>query len=170
MLTQVIPGLVDGPAIDAGTALVGTDLLPRLFEVLSFAHLLDQRLCQSPGFGVLASPRVIRSLHSGVRVSPRLSVMKASGSCWYWIFGRMSPMSCKAYWPPPSFGPSAARSRSCEPWPFLPFRASVPLERTDGFGLLCPLLTSAPRSGWPHGFLSPSPTDVGSGHDADLPR
>src|SRR4029450_10714602 len=27
-----------------------------------------------------------------------------------------------------------------------PFRASVPLERTDGFGLLCPLLTPAPRS------------------------
>src|SRR5215469_8778542 len=80
-------------------------------------------------------------------VSPRPSVMKASGSCSYWIFGRLSPMSREAYWPLQSFGPSAARSRSCEPWPFLPFRASVPLERTDGFGLLCPLLTPAPGSG-----------------------
>jgi hypothetical protein len=80
-------------------------------------------------------------------ISPRLSVMKASGSCRYWIFGRVSPTSCEDYWPSPSFGPSAARSRSCEPWPFLPFRASIPLERTDGFDLLCPLLTPPPRSG-----------------------
>jgi hypothetical protein len=79
-------------------------------------------------------------------VSSRLSVMKASGRCRYWIIGRLSPMSCEAFWPPPSFGPAAARSRSCEPRPFLPFRASVPLERTDGFDLLCPLLTPAPRS------------------------
>jgi hypothetical protein len=56
-------------------------------------------------------------------------------------------MSREAYWPLQSFGPSAARSRSCEPGPFLPFRVSVPLERTDGFDLLCPLLTPAPRSG-----------------------
>src|SRR4051794_10942293 len=40
-------------------------------------------------------------------VSPRPSVMKASGSCSYWIFGRMSPMSREAYWPLPSFGPSS---------------------------------------------------------------
>src|SRR5215831_2233333 len=84
---------------------------------------------------------------SASRGSPRLSARKASGSCRYWIFGRLSPMSREAYWPPPSFGPSAARSRSCEPWLFLPFRASVPLERTDDFDLLCPLLTPAPRSG-----------------------
>src|SRR6516162_2532451 len=70
--------------------------------------------------------------------------MKAS---WYWIFGRMSPMSRESDSPSQSFGPSTARSRSCEPWPFLPFRASVPLERTDDFGLLCPLLTPAPRWG-----------------------
>jgi hypothetical protein len=42
MLTQVVPGLVDGPAIDAGAPFVGTDLIPRIFEVLSFAHLLHQ--------------------------------------------------------------------------------------------------------------------------------
>src|SRR5512140_3755888 len=42
VLTQVVPGLVDGPAIDAGAPLVGADLLPRLFEVLSFAYLLHQ--------------------------------------------------------------------------------------------------------------------------------
>src|SRR5258708_15775481 len=59
----------------------------------------------------------------------------------------MSSLSHESDSPSQSFGPSAARSRSCEPWPFLPFRASVPLERTDGFGLLCPLLTPAPRWG-----------------------
>src|SRR5262249_31866496 len=32
VLTQVVPGLVDGPAIDAGAALVGADLMPRDFE------------------------------------------------------------------------------------------------------------------------------------------
>src|SRR5262249_46841890 len=58
----------------------------------------------------------------------------------------MSPLSREADSPSQSFGPSAARSRSCEPWPFLPFRASVPLERTDDNDLLCPLLTPAPRS------------------------
>src|SRR4029450_5841812 len=42
VLTQVDSGLVDGPAIDAGTPLVGADLMPRPFEVLSFAHLLHQ--------------------------------------------------------------------------------------------------------------------------------
>jgi hypothetical protein len=56
-------------------------------------------------------------------------------------------MSRESDSPSQSFGPSAARSRSCEPWPFLPFRASVPLERTDGCDLLCPLLTPAPRWG-----------------------
>src|SRR3954467_8709400 len=29
VLTQVVPGLVDGPAIDAGTSLVGADSMPR---------------------------------------------------------------------------------------------------------------------------------------------
>src|SRR5262249_31853977 len=65
----------------------------------------------------------------------------------------MSPLSPEADSPSRSFGPSAARSRSCEPWLVLPFRASVPLERTDGIGLLCPLLTPAPRSG---GLTAPS--------------
>jgi hypothetical protein len=40
VLTQVVPGLVDGPAIDAGAPFVGADSMPRHFEVLSFAHLL----------------------------------------------------------------------------------------------------------------------------------
>ena len=81
---------------------------------------------------------------SASEVSPRPAVRKARH---YWIFSRMSPLSHESDSPSQSFGPSAARSRSCEPWPFLPFRASVPLERTDGCGLLCPLLTPAPRSG-----------------------
>src|SRR3954447_17211284 len=37
VLAQVVPGLVDGPAIDAGAPFVGADLLPRIFEVLTFA-------------------------------------------------------------------------------------------------------------------------------------
>jgi hypothetical protein len=41
-LTQIVPGLVDGPAIDAGATLVGADLVPRLFEIVSFAYLLHQ--------------------------------------------------------------------------------------------------------------------------------
>src|SRR5262245_66248719 len=40
VLTQVVSGLVDGPAIDAGASLVGADLMARPFEVLLFAHLL----------------------------------------------------------------------------------------------------------------------------------
>lgn len=79
--------------------------------------------------------------HAAAR-HPEPSVMKASG---YWVFGRMSPVSHEPDSPSQSFGPSAARFRSCEPWPFLPFRASVPLERTDSFDLLCPLLTPPPR-------------------------
>src|SRR5258707_15811785 len=52
VLTQVVPGLVDGPAIDAGASLVGADSMPRHFEVLSFAHLLHQRLASRRVFGV----------------------------------------------------------------------------------------------------------------------
>ena len=101
--------------------------------------------CRSPGFRCLASPRVIRSLpDQHPRFHPEPAVRKASH---YWVFSRMSPLSHEPDSPSRSFGPSAARSRSCEPWPFLPFRASVPLERTDVFGLLCPLLTPAPRWG-----------------------
>src|SRR4051812_22989577 len=51
VLTKVIPGLVDGPAIDAGTSLVGADLMPRIFEVLSFAHFLHQWLTSRRVFG-----------------------------------------------------------------------------------------------------------------------
>src|SRR3954447_26153482 len=51
VLTQVVPGLVDGPAIDAGAPLVGADSMPRIFEVLSFAHLLHQRLTSRRVFG-----------------------------------------------------------------------------------------------------------------------
>src|SRR5215831_11882823 len=51
VLTQVVPGLVDGPAIDAGASLVGADAMPRLFEVLSFAHLLHQRFASHRVFG-----------------------------------------------------------------------------------------------------------------------
>jgi hypothetical protein len=42
VLTQVVSGLVDGPAIDAGAPSVGADSMPRFFEILSFAYLLHQ--------------------------------------------------------------------------------------------------------------------------------
>src|SRR5262245_44024018 len=51
VLTQGVPGRVDGPAIDAGAALVGADLMPRDFEVLSLAHLLHQGLASRRVFG-----------------------------------------------------------------------------------------------------------------------
>jgi hypothetical protein len=44
------------------------------------------------------------------------------------------------------FGPSCATFPVRRALPFLPFRASVPIEWTDCSRLLCPLLTSAPRS------------------------
>src|SRR5262245_40417518 len=50
-LTPGVSGLVDGPAIDAGAALVGADLLPCDFAVLSFAHPLDQRLVNRRALG-----------------------------------------------------------------------------------------------------------------------
>src|SRR3954453_4644788 len=42
VLTQVVPGLVDGLAIDARAPFVGADTMPRLFEVLPFADLVHQ--------------------------------------------------------------------------------------------------------------------------------
>jgi len=49
--------------------------------------------------------------------------------------------------------------------PFLPFRASVPIEWTDCTCLVCPLLTSALRSGRLAASSVPIP-----GPNADLPR
>ena len=89
-----------------------------------------------------------------------------------WVFCRLLPMSRASYSPlhllpggGAPFGPSAWRSRPCDLWLFLPFRASVPVERADGPRLLCPLLTSAPRSR----CLAAPPVPVPR-HDADLPR
>jgi hypothetical protein len=62
-------------------------------------------------------------------------------------FCRLRPMSRTAYWPLQSvraFGRSFPVRRA---QPFLPFRASVSIEWTDCICLLCPLLTSATRSG-----------------------
>ena len=70
-----------------------------------------------------------------------------------WVFCRLLPMSRASYSPlhllpggGAPFGPSAWRSRPCDLWLFLPFRASVPIEPADCRDLLRPLLTSAPRS------------------------
>lgn len=59
--------------------------------------------------------------------------------------------SVDRYHSPSPLGESTVRAfeeprRSCEPQPFLPFRGSVPLKRIEFEPLLCPLLTSVPRS------------------------
>src|SRR5262249_27735945 len=51
LLTQVVPGRVDGPAIDAGASPVRADAMPRLFEVLSFAPPLHQGFASHRVFG-----------------------------------------------------------------------------------------------------------------------
>src|SRR4051794_5887470 len=51
VLTQVVSGLVDGPAIDAGASLVGADSMPCPFKILTFAHLLHERLASRRVFG-----------------------------------------------------------------------------------------------------------------------
>ncbi len=71
------------------------------------------------------------------------SAMKASSN---WKFRRLSITSHTAYWPLQTvwaFDTSLPVRRAL---PFLPFRASVPIEWTDCMYLLCPLLTSAVRS------------------------
>lgn len=48
-----------------------------------------------------------------------------------WVFGRQSLMRLVAYWPLLTVWTFDVRSRSGEPWPFLPFQVSVPLEWPD---------------------------------------
>ncbi len=62
VLTPVVLGVVDGHAIDAGTALVPANLFPRCFEVLSLAQPPPSVVPPKPGFRTLASPRVVRPL------------------------------------------------------------------------------------------------------------
>jgi len=68
-------------------------------------------------------------------------------NCLLRVFCRFALMSCESYLPLPfvqAFSKSLPVRRAL---PFLPFRVSVPIEWTDCTCLLCPLLTSALRSG-----------------------
>jgi hypothetical protein len=51
VLTQLALGGVDGHPINARTALIASNTLPRSFEILSIAHLLHQWFRQSRAFG-----------------------------------------------------------------------------------------------------------------------
>ena len=51
MLTQVILGGVNGHPIDAGTALVASNALPRSFEILLITYLLHELFRQGRAFG-----------------------------------------------------------------------------------------------------------------------
>src|SRR5215472_2184157 len=51
VLTQVVPGVVDGHPIDTRTALVPSNAFPRSYEILSVTHLLHQFSGVSRAFG-----------------------------------------------------------------------------------------------------------------------
>ena len=97
-----------------------------------------------PGFRCSVPPRAIRSLGrwpSGLHPyspPPRPARAGLSAAC-------RSRVAASTHRSSP-FGPSCATFPVRRALPFLPFRASVPLEWTDCSRLLCPLLTSAPRS------------------------
>ena len=99
------------------------------------------------------------------RGSPWLPSAKARRICVYWVFCRCPLMSHESYLPLPIVWAFNMSLRPCDPWLFLPFRVSVPIERAGCPCLLLPLLTSAPCSGY---LTAPSVPD--SGRDADLPR
>src|SRR5262249_48143150 len=107
--------------------------------------------------GLSVAPSAISDsvpLRSAVRASPSGTPEKASSN---WIFCRCSLMSRASYSPPLiPFGPSL------QPW--------LDFDEADGVQLLCPLLTSAPRSCAFRHAQSSLGLKTRKGHDADLPR
>src|SRR5271155_2683845 len=107
--------------------------------------------------GLSATPSAISDsvpLPRAVRASPSRAPGKASSN---WIFCRCSLMSRASYSPlliP--FGPSPPPRLDCD--------------ETDDDWLLCPLLTSAPRSHTFRCAQSSLGLKTRRGHDADLPR
>jgi hypothetical protein len=64
VLTEVVPGLVDGSAIDAGAPLIGADSKPRLFEILSSERCMKPTirnlvLAGHSGAGVILSTQTL---------------------------------------------------------------------------------------------------------------
>ncbi len=100
-----------------------------------------------------AGSTVPLSQAAGDSLPPSHAKASSSCVCCDGIFCRLLPMSSRTY--SPLHLPRSARGtvrafngplRSCEPWLFLLFRASVPLKRIGGARLLCPRLTSDVRS------------------------
>src|SRR5215831_14562148 len=92
--------------------------------------------------------------------SPRPTGTKASE---YWMFCRVPLMSCQSYLPLSivrAFGPRFRLDLSVAP----PFSLGVPHEPCRRLDLICPLLTSAPRSD----DLAVASVACGR-HEADLP-
>src|SRR6516225_3196838 len=115
-------------------------LAPTLSSDSHARQLLPLTAPRPPGVRDRFSPRALRSLgrrHSGLHPSLRCPSSGRPDSSAAWL-AREKPL----YWPLPPFGPSAARRR-----------------------LLCPRLTSAPRSGRLTATSVPLPR-----HSADLPR
>ena len=148
VLPQVGRGVVDGQSVDAGTTLVPTDAFPRCFQVASVAHLLHELVFGGRAVGGSLRREWFGPWLGGRRpgVHPARPAPKARRNV-YWIVCRGPLMSRESYWPLPIVRAFDGSLRPCGPWLFLPFRVSVSTERAGGSRLLCPLLTSAFRSG-----------------------
>ena len=163
VLFEVSRKFTDGPAVGAGTPPVLPDPLQCLLQVVARAHLLHRPCGGCQAFGVT----VRRGRFGPFQVGYRRGFTPAprpEGQFTLDVRPRVVHESRVLLALRP-FGPSVGHSRPGEPRPFLPFRVSVPLEWSDVLDLLCPLLTSASRSGDLAAPLSPS-----TEHDADLPR
>ena len=117
--------------------------LPRLLQILSFAYLLHQR----SSIAGLSGSRFAAGGSVPSRTASRgfTPTLRHEGQCIAsWIFCRLPLMSCASYLPSQSFRPSPS-------FPvrrlFLRLSGRVPQSARRLHCLLCPLLTSAPRSG-----------------------
>ena len=157
--------VVDGHPIDAGSSLVGPDSFPRHFEILSLAHLLHQDRSVLPGFrasrfamgGSVPSSVGDRGFHPDPP-SGRPDAMLVLG------FLPLSAHELRVLLATPNR--SGLRPSFPAGDPLLRLSARVSHSSVaDSTCLLCPLLTSAPRSG-----RLAAPSVPSSGHGADLPR
>ena len=152
MHPQVVRKVVDGHPVDTRTALVRLDTSQRLLQVLSLTCCLHQRGGDHRAFGLALRHDRFGTLTDGGR---RYSVVHR-GKGQLKLFGQ-----------PRSGHESGVLGAS----PFIPVWGPFGLQWGETIRhlparfhhLLCPLLTSAPRSG---ALAGPS---VRLGHDADLP-
>src|SRR5262249_55660037 len=160
VLTQVDLGALNGHSIDARATSVTANSFPRSYEISTVAHLLHQLFCAGRAFGCGLRHGWFGPWCPRPGASPRPSGTKASE---YWIFCRVPLMSCQSYLPLSivrAFGPRFRLDLSVAP----PFSLGVPHEPCRRLDLICPLLTSAPRSD----DLAVASVACGR-HEADLP-